>query len=103
MTAPGHVAEPGVARAYAIAHLPGDGVGPEVTDVARDCVDAVAVTHGFVVEWRGYPLGAKHFLATGEVLPDTRSCSVPSAALRCRPGYWSAVCCCGSGPSLTCT
>ena len=51
--------------------MPGDGVGPEVTDVARDCVDAVAVTHGFVVEWRGYPLGAKHFLATGEVLPDT--------------------------------
>ncbi|HTZ28173.1 MAG TPA: isocitrate/isopropylmalate family dehydrogenase, partial [Streptosporangiaceae bacterium] len=71
MTAGDNVAGPGGARAYAIAHLPGDGVGPEVTEVARDCVDAVAVTHGFVVEWRGYPLGAKHFLATGEVLPDT--------------------------------
>jgi len=71
VTASGNVASSDGARAYVVAHLPGDGVGPEVTEVARDCVDAVAVTHGFVVEWRGYPLGAKHFLATGEVLPDT--------------------------------
>ena len=42
MTGSGNVAGPGGARAYAIAHLPGDGVGPEVTEVARDCVDAVA-------------------------------------------------------------
>src|SRR5260370_31621103 len=57
-------------RAYTIAHLPGDGIGPEVTAVARDCVDAVAVRHGFVVEWRTYTLGAQRYLATGEVLPD---------------------------------
>jgi 3-isopropylmalate dehydrogenase len=56
---------------YSIAHVPGDGVGPEVTAVARDCVDAVAGRHGFAVEWQSYPLGAKHFLATGEVLPDS--------------------------------
>ena len=55
---------------YAIAHLPGDGVGPEVTEVARRCVDQVAGRHGFAVDWHGYPLGARHFLATGEVLPD---------------------------------
>ena len=55
---------------YAIAHLPGDGVGPEVTEVARKCVDQVAGRHGFAVDWHGYPLGARHFLATGEVLPD---------------------------------
>jgi len=71
MSVPGNVAAPGGHRGYAIAHLPGDGVGPEVTEVARDCVDAVAAAHGFVVEWRTYPLGARHFLATGEVLPDT--------------------------------
>jgi 3-isopropylmalate dehydrogenase len=56
---------------YSIAHVPGDGVGLEVTAVARDCVDAVAGRHGFAVEWQSYPLGAKHFLATGEVLPDS--------------------------------
>jgi 3-isopropylmalate dehydrogenase len=60
----------GGARGYTIAHLPGDGIGPEVTEVARDCVDTAALQHGFVVEWRTYPLGARHFLATGEVLPD---------------------------------
>jgi 3-isopropylmalate dehydrogenase len=55
---------------YAIAHLPGDGVGPEVTGVAMRCVDAVAGRHGFAVDWHSYPLGARHYLATGEVLPD---------------------------------
>ena len=63
MTTPGNVpAEPALAgsRAYTVAHLPGDGVGPEVTAVARDCVDAVAARHGFVIEWRTYPLGAQH-------------------------------------------
>jgi 3-isopropylmalate dehydrogenase len=71
MTSPGPVAGPGPTRAYTIALLPGDGVGPEVTAVARDCVDAAAARHGFTVDWRGYLLGAQHFLATGEVLPDT--------------------------------
>jgi 3-isopropylmalate dehydrogenase len=57
-------------RAYTIAYLPGDGIGPEVTEVARDCVDAVALSRGFVVEWQSCPLGARHYLSTGEVLPD---------------------------------
>ena len=57
-------------RAYTIAHLPGDGIGPEVTEVARDCVDTVALSRGFVVEWQSCPLGARHYLSTGEILPD---------------------------------
>src|ERR1700722_3807775 len=55
---------------YTIAHVPGDGVGPEVTEVARTCVDAVAARRGFTVTWQPYELGARHYLATGEVLPD---------------------------------
>src|SRR5690242_2978839 len=55
---------------YAVAELPGDGVGPEVTAVARDLVDAVAARRGFAVDWRTCPLGAKHYHETGEVLPD---------------------------------
>jgi 3-isopropylmalate dehydrogenase len=55
---------------YTIAHVPGDGVGPEVTEVARNCVDAVAARRGFSVTWTPYELGARHYLATGEVLPD---------------------------------
>jgi 3-isopropylmalate dehydrogenase len=58
-------------RSYTIAHLPGDGIGPEVTEVARDCVDAAALRHGFVVDWRSYPLGSRRYLSTGEVLPDS--------------------------------
>src|ERR1700727_798128 len=52
---------------YAIAHVTGYGVGPEVTEGARHCVHAGG---GFAVTWRPYELGAKHYLATGEVLPD---------------------------------
>jgi 3-isopropylmalate dehydrogenase len=61
---------PDVAGGYVVAHVPGDGVGPEVTEVARNCVDAVAARRGFRVDWRPYSLGAKHYLETGEVLPD---------------------------------
>jgi 3-isopropylmalate dehydrogenase len=61
---------PELAGGYVVAHVPGDGVGPEVTEVARNCVDAVAARRGFQVDWRPYSLGAKHYLATGEVLPD---------------------------------
>jgi 3-isopropylmalate dehydrogenase len=55
---------------YVVAHVPGDGVGPEVTEVARNCVDAVAARRGFAVDWRPYTLCARHYLQTGEVLPD---------------------------------
>jgi len=63
-------ADGNVGRTHVVTHLPGDGVGPEVTDVARACVDAVAVRHGFVIDWRSCDLGGRHYLATGEVLPD---------------------------------
>ncbi|HEY2508831.1 MAG TPA: isocitrate/isopropylmalate family dehydrogenase, partial [Streptosporangiaceae bacterium] len=58
------------ARTHVVTHLPGDGVGPEVTEVARACVEAVAVRRGFGVQWRPCDLGGRHYLATGEVLPD---------------------------------
>ncbi len=67
---PGEVSAEGKARTHVITHLPGDGVGPEVTEVARACVDAVSARHGFAVEWRSCGLGGQHYLRTGEVLPD---------------------------------
>jgi len=57
-------------RSYVVAHLPGDGIGPEVTAVARDLVDQAGKEHGFTVDWRHCPLGSEHYLRTGEVLPD---------------------------------
>jgi 3-isopropylmalate dehydrogenase len=57
-------------RGYIIAELPGDGIGPEVTAVARQLIDLAGSRHGFVVDWRSCPLGAEHYLRTGQVLPD---------------------------------
>jgi 3-isopropylmalate dehydrogenase len=57
-------------RSYAVAHLAGDGIGPEVTAVARDLIDAAGKRHGFAIDWRPCPLGSEHYLRTGEVLPD---------------------------------
>src|SRR5579859_2659019 len=56
-------------RSYVVAHLPGDGIGPEVTGVARRLVDQAGAKHGFAVDWRACPLGADYYLRTGEVLP----------------------------------
>jgi 3-isopropylmalate dehydrogenase len=57
-------------RSYVVAHLPGDGIGPEVTAVARNLVDQAGQVHGFTIDWRPCPLGSDHYLKTGEVLPD---------------------------------
>jgi 3-isopropylmalate dehydrogenase len=58
------------AGSYNVAHLPGDGIGPEVTAVARELIDHAGKRHGFTVDWRHCPLGSEHYLRTGEVLPD---------------------------------
>jgi 3-isopropylmalate dehydrogenase len=57
-------------RSYVVAHLPGDGIGPEVTAVARDLVDAAGRKHGFTIGWIHCPLGSEYYLRTGELLPE---------------------------------
>ncbi len=53
-----------------IAVIPGDGIGPEVT---REAVKVLRAVTGADVELHltDYALGADHWLATGETLPDT--------------------------------
>ncbi len=107
LMAAGHVAS------YAIAHVPGDGVGPEVTEVARNCVDAVAARRGFSVDLAalrarrealpGHRRGAARRARWPSCARPTPCCSARSAARRCRPACSSAACCCGCGPSWTCT
>jgi 3-isopropylmalate dehydrogenase len=58
-------------RRYAVAYVPGDGIGPEVSAEARRAVDAAAGRFGFTVDWTDYDLGAERYLRSGEVLPDT--------------------------------
>jgi 3-isopropylmalate dehydrogenase len=54
----------------AIAVIPGDGIGPEVTAAAIPAVSAAADVEGLAVQWETFPFGADHFLETGETLPD---------------------------------
>jgi len=51
---------------YRITLIPGDGVGPEVIDAAKRCVDAT----GIDVEWEVVQAGAEVIERTGTPLPD---------------------------------
>ncbi len=55
---------------YDIAHLPGDGIGVEVTDATLPLVDRVAEDHGFSVETTRYDWGSEHYLEHGSMMPD---------------------------------
>ena len=54
----------------ALAVIPGDGIGPEVTAEALKVLEAAAPA-GVKFEPTRYDLGAERYLATGEVLPDS--------------------------------
>ncbi len=52
-----------------LAVIPGDGIGPEVTAEAVKVLTAV-LAGDTELKLTEYPLGAEHWLATGETLPD---------------------------------
>ena len=56
-------------RNHRVAYLPGDGIGPEVCDVARQCLDAVGERHGFTITWDEQLVGGAAMDAVGEPLP----------------------------------
>ena len=53
---------------YAIACIPGDGIGPETVAAARRVLDVVADDAGFRFEWQEYPWGCDYYLATGSMM-----------------------------------
>ncbi|UJH70620.1 3-isopropylmalate dehydrogenase [Ornithinimicrobium sp. INDO-MA30-4] len=53
-----------------LAVIPGDGVGPEVTAVALSILDAAEEQFGFSTMRTEVPLGADHFLETGNLLTE---------------------------------
>ncbi|MGB3764291.1 MAG: 3-isopropylmalate dehydrogenase [Ornithinimicrobium sp.] len=55
-------------RPHRLAIIPGDGVGPEVTRASLTVLDAAQEIFGFETERVTVPLGADHYLATGELL-----------------------------------
>jgi len=54
---------------YRITLLPGDGIGPEITAVTRQLLDAVSRRHGFELIYDEQPMGGAAIDATGEPLP----------------------------------
>ena len=54
---------------YRITLLPGDGIGPEITAVARQLLDAVSSRHGFGLVYDEQPMGGAAIDASGEPLP----------------------------------
>ena len=68
---------------YRITLLPGDGIGPEITDVARQLLDAVSRKHGFELIYNEQPMGGAAIDATGEHLPAStlEACKAADAVL----------------------
>ena len=60
-----------MARTFSLAVVPGDGIGPEVTDQALSVLDVVAQRHDVAFERTEYDLGARRWHATGETLPQS--------------------------------
>ena len=54
---------------YRVVLLPGDGIGPEITAVARQLLDVVAQRHGFQLTFEEQPIGGSAIDSTGEPLP----------------------------------
>jgi 3-isopropylmalate dehydrogenase len=55
---------------YKVPVIPGDGIGPEIVAEGCKVLEAVADKHGFSIDWIEYPLGAEHYLKTGELISE---------------------------------
>jgi len=68
---------------YRITLLAGDGIGPEITAVARQLLDAVSRRHGFVLVYDEQPMGGAAIDASGEPLPPStlEACRAADAVL----------------------
>jgi len=58
-------------RELRIAVMPGDFIGPEVVAEGLKVLDAESRKYGFATKLTNYPHGGKHYLETGETLPDS--------------------------------
>ena len=54
---------------HRVVLLPGDGIGPEITAIARQLLDVVSQRHGFELVFEEQPMGGSAIDAAGEPLP----------------------------------
>ena len=64
------VSESSKSNVQRIAVIPGDGIGGEVAEVGVKVIQAVAKRFNLELEFEWLPLGASHYLETGETLSD---------------------------------
>ncbi len=55
---------------YKIPVIPGDGIGPEVIAEGKKAIEAAGEVYGYGVDWLELPLGADHYLKTGETISE---------------------------------
>ncbi|MFB3765271.1 MAG: isocitrate/isopropylmalate dehydrogenase family protein [Methanotrichaceae archaeon] len=55
---------------YKVPVIPGDGIGPEIIAEGRRVLEAASDKHGFSIDWIEFPLGAEHYLKTGELVSE---------------------------------
>src|SRR3989338_8873566 len=58
-------------RKYDIAVIRGDGIGSEVIEEAIKVLKTLSGIYGFAINFKEYPFGAEHYLATKDLLPDS--------------------------------
>jgi 3-isopropylmalate dehydrogenase len=56
-------------RTLHVATIAGDGIGPDVVRAATPVLDTAAALDDARIAWEHLPLGADHYLSTGETLP----------------------------------
>ena len=68
---------------HRVVLLPGDGIGPEITAVARQLLEVVSQRHGFSLSFEEQPIGGSAIDATGEPLPAStlEACKAADAVL----------------------
>jgi 3-isopropylmalate dehydrogenase len=70
-------------NSHRITLLPGDGIGPEITAVGRQLLEAVSRRHGFSLAFDEQPIGGAAIDATGVPLPEStlEACRASEAVL----------------------
>ena len=58
-------------RTLRVATIEGDGIGPEVIRAVLPALERAAALDDASIAWEHLPLGATHYLATGETLPES--------------------------------
>jgi tartrate dehydrogenase/decarboxylase/D-malate dehydrogenase len=59
----------GAGRKYAIALIPGDGIGPEVVAEGTKVLDAAGRRFGFTCSWHVFPWGCDYYVDQGSMMP----------------------------------